>query len=283
MDASANYFNKCDCVCSHSYFFTPLPEVIFNNISIENEILYQALFLICLIFFSLQHLTVFEAAQLANQKQDRYNIATTIGTLVAAFAVYITAQHAAASVFSILIAAHLPVLLMRFFNAQWVWIELRPQLFWLSAKSWIQMQRLLRDGIHFISGTSISNFLCHPFSILVVGAFSSALSTASFAAVMNAVILAASVFGLIMTPFRGALPEAKQRNDISWIRRVYGLILVFNLGYALAACILFAVFGEWLFFVWYQGTISPSPLLLSAAGVYILCLAVEATNSQFLV
>jgi O-antigen/teichoic acid export membrane protein len=229
----------------------------------------------------MQHLSIFEAAQLAFQNQYKFNVATTIGTFMAAIAVYIVARYSA-SVLSILMAAHLPILWMRYLNAIQVWLELRPKIYWPIANSWVHMQSLIRDGIHFVSGSSVSNFLCHPFSILIFGAFSSALSTAAFAAVMNAIILAASVFGLIMTPFRGALPEAKQREDMSWIRRVYVLVLVFNVCYGIAICMLFTIVGDWLFLVWYNGAVSPNRLLLGAAGLYVLCLAVEVTNYNFL-
>lgn len=261
--------------------FTPLVDEVFKTHASDMAPVYGALIFACIVFFITQNLSIFESAQLAHQRQDLYNIATAVGTTLAAGAVFLTAQHGA-SVLAILSAVHLPVLAMRVANAIIVWRMIRPGLQSNLAVTGSDFRRVVQDGVSFVSGSAVSNFLCHPLSILTVGIYADSLVAASFSALMGAVILASAVFGLVMAPFRGALPEASVRGDASWIRRMYTTTLCGNFVYALFPCILFAVFGESLFSVWYQGSVQPSRDLLIPAGLYMLCQAIDVTNYNFL-
>lgn len=254
---------------------------IFSGHATELRSIYQALIFIAFVFVLTQNLSVFEAAQLAYQRQDRLNIAISIGTLLAAAAVYLAAKNVP-TVLSILLAVHLPLLVMRILNAVITARMIGLQLGKLLSVRWRAMRSLFQDGLSFLTGSTVSNFLCHPFSILVVGATASAMTSASFAAVMNAVILASSIFGLVMTPVRGALPEAAQKADTAWIKQAYLAALKISVAYALVPCVLFSVFGQEIFEFWYRGTIFPQQLTLVPAGIYVICLSIEVTNYNFL-
>lgn len=234
---------------------------------------------VCLVFLATQLLSVFEAAQLAQQRQHRLNVAMSAGTLVAATAVWWVAAHEP-SVLAILVAVHLPVLFARGLNAVGVWADLRPSPAHLALAAH-RGRAILADGLRFVSGTTIANFLCHPFSVLVVGLFAAPMPSASFAAVMNAVLLASAVFGYVLSPLRGSLPEAQTRHDHEWIRRAYRLVMLGMMGYAVVPASLLSFFGIWLFDIWYGPSVEPSGILTFAAGVYVLLLGLEMVNFAF--
>lgn len=261
--------------------FTPLPQWLFAKQVAQIDTVYVPLLFVCFVFFATQTLSIFEAAQLAEQRQDQTNLATALGTTAAAAAVYGATRHAP-SVLAILLAVYLPVLIARSVNALRVWHRLQFANSVVSPQSKVAMRPLLKDGLRFVSGSTISNFLCHPFSILAVGAYSDSMVTASFSAVMNAIILAASVFGLLIAPLRGALPEAHAQADSAWVRKSYVLVMRATLTYALVPCLLLAVCGEWIFGLWYQGAVKPTTSMLVGAGLYVLLLGLEVVHYNFL-
>jgi len=235
---------------------------------------------VCFVFLATQLLSVFEAAQLAQQRQHRLNIALGIGSLVAAAAVWFAAT-TRPDVLSILIAVHLPSIAARSFNAARVWVDISPKRRDLTAAR-CYVRDILKDGLKFVSGTSFANFLCHPFSVLAVGFFAMPLSSASFAALMNAIILASSVNSLFVTPLRGAIPEALRSGDHTWLRmamlRMYGISAI----YGLIVFVVLAVTGERLFEIWYRGAVDPQASELLGAGLYFVVLSIEVTNFTYL-
>ena len=108
------------------------------------------------------------------------------------------------------------------------------------------------------------------------------LSSASFAALMNAIILASSVNSLFVTPLRGAIPEALRSGDHTWLRmamlRMYGISAI----YGLIVFVVLAVTGERLFEIWYRGAVDPQASELLGAGLYFVVLSIEVTNFTYL-
>lgn len=259
---------------------TPLLPLLFAQHLDQTAMPIGSALFVCFIFYIVQLLSVFEAAQLAQQRQHRLNIVLGVGTFFAALTVWLVAN-TSPNVLYILLAVHLPIILVRAINAVVVWIDISPRSEDLK-RALIHMRDVFKDGLSFVSGTTITNFLCHPFSILVVGLFSAPLTTASFAAVMNAIILSLSAVSLLVLPFRGAMPEAYRSEDHAWLHKT--LTLLFG---ASAACgsivfLVFAITGERLFDLWYGGTIVPQRTELLAAGLYFFALAIEQTNFTFL-
>jgi len=262
-------------------FLTPISDFLFSNVSQDVTQLQGALLFVCLVFLITQSLSVFESAQLAFQQQHFFNKSVTAGTLISAILVLITSRYYP-TVLNVLLAVHLPVLFFRLLNAKRVWIELRPSPNDFSRITKQETQPIICDGLRFLSGATISNFLCHPLPILIIGILTTSLFTASFSAVMNAVILGSAVFGMLISPFRGALPEAARSGDGRWVWRMYGWSLAGSLCYALFPLLIFTLFGQRLFQIWYQGSISPERPILIGAGIYMMCLAIEVINYNFL-
>lgn len=260
--------------------FTPLiPFVFSQHIAERHAPIMPALF-VCTVFLATQFLSVFEAAQLAQQRQHRLNIATGMGTFVAAGAVWFVAG-TRPGVLSILFAVHLPVIIARVLNAIGVWSEIAPHLRDLVAAR-KHIRGILMDGLRFVSGTTLANFLCHPFSVLAVGFFTVPLSTASYAAVMNAVILSSSVNSLIVTPFRSAIPEALRTGDHLWLSKAVLRMTLATAVHGLFVCALFVSIGDWLFQIWYNGAVEPQRIEIIGAALYILFISIEASNFTYL-
>lgn len=260
--------------------FSPLiPSVFSQHIEDLPAPIAPAL-LVCGVFLATQILSVFEAAQLAQQRLNRLNIAIGIGTFFAAAAVWYVAN-TTPDVLRIMIAVHLPVILARSINAFGVWSYIAPRLRDLAVAR-THMRNVLVDGLRFVSGTTIANFLCHPFSVLAVGFYATPQSSASYAAVMNAIILASSVNNLVVTPFRAAIPEALKSGDRGWLRKAVLYMTGASLVYGILVCLILGVFGKWLFEAWYGGTIEPQHFELVGAGLYFLVISIEVTNFTYL-
>ncbi|WOX05440.1 lipopolysaccharide biosynthesis protein [Microbulbifer pacificus] len=260
--------------------FTPIMTMVFANQLNGSVAPNDAALFACAVFFVTQVVSVFEAAQLAQQRQYRLNLAMAVGTLLAAASVFWVSNHNP-SVLSILIAVHLPVTVARIYNAIVVWVQFCSKYTSSAGPVKIRAGAIFKDGLHFVSGTTVSNFLTHHLSILIVGAFCESIVAASFAAVMNSVLLATVVFNHIMAPLRGALPEAKARGDGLWIRRVFINVTMMNSLVGFAIAFLFFIFGTAIFQYWYGGSVVPWPELTRGAGVYILVLTLEITFFGF--
>ena len=263
---------------------TPLPQLIFAKQIVSTDDvsgIVAALIFTCFVFLANQLLSVFEAAQLAHQQQKNLNIAMAIGSTLAAGLVYLTAKENP-SVLNILLAVHIPVLFFRLINAIQINKKMQASHPLSKQNNLDSIKKILQDGARFLSGTTISNFLCHPFIILMIGMLSHASMASSFAAVMNALLLVAALFGYLMSPIRGALPEARQSGDKLWIRNIYKKTMIISLSYALIPCMLLTLAGPWVFRIWYSGSINPDGFLLIGAGLYIIFLAVEVIHYNFL-
>ena len=259
---------------------TPLIPMVFSQHLDEFPAPIVPALFVCFVFLATQLLSVFEAAQLAQQLQHRLNIAISIGTFIAAGAVWFVVN-ADPDVLSILVAVHLPVIIARSVNAIDVWFDISPRLRDFAVAR-THMRDILKDGLRFVSGTSVPNFLCHPFSVLIVGLFAMPIASASFAAVMNAIILASSVNSLIVRPFRAAIPEAHQSGDYAWLRKAIARMSGASVIYGLFVFLIFAASGQWLFEIWYGGSVAPQPIELLGAGLYFLVLSIEITNFTYL-
>lgn len=260
--------------------WSPLMEFAFSQHLQGAQAPKAAALFVCAVFLATQVLSAIEAAQLAQQKQYRLNIAISLGTLVAAGAVWWAAT-VAPSVLMILVAVHLPVIVSRSLNAFSVITDIWPKIADLRP-ALSHARSLVADGLRFLSSTSLSNFLCHALSVITVGLFAAPLATASFVALMNAVLLFCSALSLVAIPFRSAMPEAQKHGDHEWMRTAKFRLLAANLAIAFLVCLLFSVFGQWLFSVWYQGSVDPSRLALLGASIYCILLAIEVANFTYL-
>ncbi len=261
--------------------FTPILSSIFEEHTSPATTPGAAALFVMMVFFVTQSLSMFEAAQLAQQKQYLLNILSSIGSLVAAGSVWWVSKNEP-TVLNILIAVHLPVITMRALNALTVWNDIGFSINNVYSIKKSEARLIFTDGLRFISGGTITNFLCHPLSILIVGATATSLTAAAFAAVMNGIMLTGAAFGHILSPIRGALPEAFARNDEKWISKSLITTIAINVVLSVLPAFALIFFGDWIFDKWYHGTVSPSTIMLAPAGMYVIFFAVEMTYFAFL-
>ncbi len=260
--------------------FTPALELAFARHLDDTAAPLPAAIFLCFVFATSQLLSVVEAVQLAQQRQHRLNIASSIGTLIAAISVWVVAT-TAPTLIGILTAVHLPVLTARFLNAVLVLRELRINLSELRVGN-AHWQKLLGDGLRFVSGPPIANLLCHALSIFTVGLYFGPLPAASFAAVMNGVLLIAAISGYAVSPLRGSLPEAYERGDYVWVTNSYRYAIRAAAAFtAVPLCALIG-FGPSIFDFWYAGSVAPSHITTAFAGIYILMASFEVVYFVFL-
>jgi len=260
---------------------TPLPLTLFHQFESQAPEILLSLALVVGVFALTQNLSVVEAAQLGLQESYRLHRFTAAGTLVSAGAVFLTAAVAPRPAI-ILCAVQGPVLLARLLNVFDVLhrhqaLRVRAGLF-----DGHVGRNLLANGLKFSMAGSVSNFLSHVAPIMIVGAACLPTYAASFTAVMNAVIILASIFSMTAAPLLGMVPEAKAREDWGWIERAYRRTMALNLGFAIVVLATFAVAGSTIFDRWYQHSLDFPPMLVTLSGIYLLTLSVDVTNHAFL-
>lgn len=260
---------------------TPMADWLFAGYPGHSREIGISLGLVIIFFCLTTSLNVVEAVQLAFQQQHRLNLFLSGGTLVAAITVIVTASFYA-SPSAILIAGQMPQLLARLINATSFLRAHRSIAPWPPKMERRLAKPLLADGLRLTSAGALNHFLCHVVPLLAIGALSTATQTAKFAAVNNAIVLAASVFSIVSAPLFGGVPEALSRGDAEWIRRAYLRVLAINLIYAFTVLTLVATVGEQIFQLWYRGIVSPDRWMLVAASVYLVSLGIESVNYTFL-
>lgn len=260
---------------------SPVADLVFGSYPDHHGEILASLGLAIAFFFVTTNLNSIEATQLAFQQQYQLNMFVGAGTLVAAIAVFASAKLLPLPSV-ILVASQLPLLVARIANSVLFLTAHREITPWPPVVDGQLAGSLCKSGLQFSSAGMLNNFLCHVFPLLVIGAVSAPNETATFAAVVNAVIIAASFFSVFSIPLLSAVPDAYARGDISWIRKAYRRMLMLNLCYATAIFVVLALIGEWLFRIWYQGTVSPDRAMLSAAGFYLVMLGLESVNFTFL-
>lgn len=253
----------------------------FGNIYDGQKSLRFSMLFVVFVFYCMANLSVIESAQIAFQESYRLNSFVSCGLLCSAVCVYLAAI-GSPDIFLILVAVNLPNIIFRFINAFIFTRKLKFPRCPVRFHSAVPTKGLLSDGVRFSASGALNNFLSNFFSIIVLAKVCAASYVASFSAVINAIVLLASFFSISAVPLSGAVPEAKARNDVVWIKKMYIRVLFVNLIYASTVAILMAFFGADFFEFWYQGSISPDKDLFFASGVYFILLAVEVTNFSFL-
>lgn len=263
------------------YLLSPAADFAFSKFPNLNVDISYAIPTIFLIFFLMVNVSTLEAAQLAYQQRHVYNIAILFGTIFAVICVLLAAQYTPNPT-AILLAVNSPLLIARIFNA----------LLFLRTATDLQIEppkfdrtlvkKLFGDGILFWAAGTINNFLCHPFSIIVIATVATSEIAAPISASMNAVIILSSFFGFLMTPFLGAVPNAWSSGDKKWVLRMYFYTLSVNLCYSLFIFFALSMYGLSIFDFWYQGAFQFQMSVLFWMGAYIVCLGIEVTNYHFL-
>lgn len=223
----------------------------------------------------------FESVQAAYQETHYTNIYVSVGTLCAAICtVTLAALHP--TPLSIILAVQVPTLIARFLSCLHCLLRHRALASALKRPQWQHPSRLLAEGTHFFLSGSATNFLSHVFPILLIGTLASPNDIATTAAVMGSVTILSSFFELTNQPLLGALPEARLKKDINWIKDKYRTILISNLCFSFIILIIFGVFGKYIFNFWYQGVVNPSNFTLLFAGIYLVLRSIDFTHTIFI-
>jgi O-antigen/teichoic acid export membrane protein len=246
----------------------------------RDEIRFSMIFVLAA-FFLTMNLSSVEAAQTAFQEQYQFNAFATVGTLASAALVFLAAKlDPRPSV--IFLAVQSPALGARVLNTMWFLAKHKMNIMALQPFDGRIAKSLVNSGLHFSLGGQLTNFLSHVFPIIVVGAVLENHTAAAFAAVMNSIVIAASFFSVTTSPILGVIPDAHAKKETAWINTVYKKTIMLNLIFSFSIFILFSVFGNNIFTIWYHGSIRPSKELLIGAGFYFIVLSLDVTNFMFL-
>jgi O-antigen/teichoic acid export membrane protein len=256
-------------------------EHLFSGFADQHDEIHFAMVFVLVAFFLTMNLSSVEAAQTAFQEQHQFNAFATVGTLVSATSVFLAAKFdPRPSV--IFLAVQSPAIVARLLNAMWFLAKHKMNMMALQTFDQRIAKSLINSGLHFSLGGQVTNFLSHVFPIILVGAVLENHIAAAFAAVMNSIIIAASFFSVTTSPILGMIPDARVRKETKWINMVYKKTITINLVFAFSFLIIFVIFGDYIFAIWYQGSIEPSKELLIGAGCYFVILSLDVTNFMFL-
>ena len=262
-------------------FGTPAASHVFRNYANNSFEILTSLTVVVGVFLFMTNLSVVESTQIALQEGYKLNTAIGFGTLFAALCVFMAAK-TTPMVVTILLAVNLPTILARLWNAIY-FIKVNTFLrYGFRRPNRAIASSLLKDGALFSFSGSVNNFLSHFFPIIVIGKICEPDYSASYSALIAALIIFSSFFSITAVPLLGALPEARIRNDFRWIRKVYIGVLRSNITFSIVVAAGLWLFGSELFAVWYQGKVNPSGAILKYSGLYFVLLSLEVTNFSFL-
>lgn len=233
-------------------------------------------------FFLQTNISLFESAQAGYQEQFIQNLVATVSSLPCILAVLILAKHNPTPV-GLILALNVPTLLFRFANAVWIMWRHPKLLPSVEAFRWTICKEFVRRGATFSLAGGVGNFLSHILPVILVGRAFNAEVSASFAATMNAIILASGVTSMLSIPLWPAIAESTARGDREWARKAYGRLLWAVMSFSLLTALFLTVQGEWLFHVWFKGQINPSSSLMISAGIYFVVLSWESAHFTILV
>lgn len=250
---------------------------LFKNYESYYTEIYKSLAVILTAFVLYSIFSVYESIQLAYQEQYYFNVLLTVGTAVSAVLVFAVAN-SGGGVFSILLAANAPQLIARTLNVIVFCMRNSLVLPRLTMFDFKLSLSLLKDGSRYFLSGPANNFAFNVLPIIYVGATSSFGVAAAFAAVMNAVVLMSSFYGVINGPLLAAVAEAQGRGDKNWVSSSYLKVLSVSLVLGSVVMAVFAIIGEQIFSLWYSGTIDVAASVLVIAAIYFTINGVEVVN-----
>lgn len=246
----------------------------------DRPVIVSALLLLTLLFFFNAVLSVVESAQLGFQEQHYLNVRTVLANIFACCAILLMPR-ILPTVLGLLLALQIPTYVTRLLNAGYFFYRRSFLLPKWSKFSWSVAKPLVRTGIIFLATGTIGNFLCHYFPIIIAGRSYETDAAATFAAVMNLILLTGSVIAMVTIPMRSSISDAITRNDLQWTRKAIRNTFIGGLGFSALFGLSIVLFGQTFFRWWLGDSIVPTRPLLFAAGAYFcfmtgenLCVAV---------
>ena len=234
----------------------------------EQMIVNSLLFIIALLFLH-AIFSIVEAAQLGFQEQHHLNIRGSFSNLLSIAAILLVLP-AFPSVLALLMAVQVPSYATRLANAL-LFFRNRPFLLpKFSLYSWEVAAPLFFAGVVFLFAACIGNYLCHYFPIILAGRSFSSDAAATFASVMNLMVLAAGMISMVTIPMRSGIGNAIASNDTSWIQRMTRYVFLAGTTFSILFAAFLLLFGQSFFYWWLGETIRPDRLLLGAMGCYFI-------------
>jgi O-antigen/teichoic acid export membrane protein len=226
--------------------------------------------------------SVAEAAQAGHQENHLINLRGAVGGFFSLIAI-IAVSWSAPSVIGMILAVNAPLILAQGFNAGW-FLRRRPYLLpRLRDFEWQECKSLMVAGVTFMLAGTVGNYLNHQFPVILIGRALDAQATATFAAVMNAFILALGIVTMFALPLWPAIADSLARGEAAWARKAYRKLLVCAMLYALAVGAVLGLLGQAILRVWFGPGVAPSVTLMVTIGVYFVLDAWEYVHYMVLV
>jgi O-antigen/teichoic acid export membrane protein len=225
-------------------------------------------------------LAVVEGVQAGYQEQYLLNLRGLLGNVGCVMALALMPYWP--SVLYMLFAVQGPPVLSRLANAAW-FLWRRPFLLprW-SGFAWRDCRAVVGDGLMFSLAGAATTYLCHCAPVIVLGRTAGTRASASFAAGMTLLTMAAGVISMICIPLWPAIADSIARGDNHWARRAYGRTFFFGIGFAvLAAAAIFTVGGP-AFRLCFGAGLTFSSSMLLAMGLYFVVLTWEQIHYSIL-
>lgn len=251
-----------------------------NYISDANEI--RKALIVLVIFACLQlNIALFEGAQLGYQRQYVSNGLNMVGVVGAILSlIYFSRFELRPS--GLIIALNLPLVLSRLWNCALLlkWEKhLRPKLTFINKD---KCKFLAKQGVRFSLAGPVNNFLSHVFPIYLVGRVCSPSEASSFAVVINALVISSGIVTMCCTPFIPAFVHAMSTGNKTLLSFYAKRIILISLGISLFISLIFLLFGQNIFALWYGGMVSINRSLILSFCLYFLFLSFEVVGYSIL-
>jgi hypothetical protein len=233
-------------------------------------------------FFLQTNISIFESAQAGYQEQFVQNLVASISSIPCLIAVLVVAKHNPTPL-DMILAINLPTILFRCANvAAIIWRHPQVRPLFNSFRRPI-CKELVSSGAIFSLAGGTGNFFAHILPVILIGRSYNSGIAASFAATMNAIILAGGVISMVSTPLWPAIADSVAKGDRNWATQAYRRLLWSVMTLGLSTALLLGIRGEWIFHVWFKGQVSPARSLILAAGLYFVAFCWESVHFTILI
>jgi O-antigen/teichoic acid export membrane protein len=224
---------------------------------------------------------VVEAAQAGYQEQYVLNLRGLSGNLGCVVALVLIPYWP--TLIYMVCAMQGPQFLSRLANSVWFFWRRAFLVPGLASFRWRDCRMLIGDGLLFSLAGTATAYLCHQFPVIALGWTRGSQASASFAAGITLITMAASVVSMICIPLWPAIADCVARHDYQWARRACRRVLLFTVGVALFVAAALAFAGAPLFAMCFGPSLVFSRSLPWWLGLYFIVLTWEQVHYYILV
>jgi O-antigen/teichoic acid export membrane protein len=257
---------------------TPVFGNFFEN---EEQVIRIGLTALIMIFFAQINFTTFESAQAAYQKSYRLNLASFLGSVVTLITLLQVAERYPTTL-AMIFAVTVPYMFLRAIGVLWIIRDCANTYPKLAAANKEDRKALLRSGSIYSLAGGAGNFFAHVFPIILIAKNFDATSAAVIVVTMNMIVLLSGVLSMFCSPLWAGISDSVARGEPGWAQTAYKKLLGASMVYGILILTTLHLFGEQIFAVWFNGKVTPSHAVLSAAGVYFVALCWESVHFNIL-